>query len=695
MVSIKPRYFWIALALALYLFFSLTYLQLPGLQYDEVNFSNAALGNFDGPFVVWSAKIFGKRVPLMIMEYIGALKSALYFPIFKLFGAGASSVRLPVVAIGVITLLIAYGLYRRMFDGRIAILGLILFATDPTFIFANKLDWGPVSLLLALELLSLYFMWRWMTEGKRNFLAVAGLFFGLGLYNKIIFAWFIAGFFIALLLCYRESVKKLLHWRSLICFIPAFLLGSLPLIAFNIARPMGTFQNQPVLTLPGLDALHYRYLLISGTLDGSGVYALVNSEDVGHPADILAAPPVGKVDRLMRTMSAFPWVGRSPLPLVFYGSLALILLWCFRRLPKKREIVFIGIQLLVIVFFISANENATGAHHIIVFYPFVFILVAFAVIELGRWLGKWRTVSGILVGACLLPLITAQIVVDTRHLRSFRVFGGNRFWSDAIYDLASFTRQNSDKNYLLMEWGVGTQLLLLTNGRIQYDELSCSQKDLEACIDPVLNRMNTYYVFYVPPFEDQPLLNAFKQALAKRNLQGRILKTFYQRDSRPVYAVYEVINPVLDAYAQKGGFYYLREGEDYDANSGGGLDLKAGASNKKALGNFWGRRQEDFVSYKFTLARSIADARLYLHYAFGDAAAREYYLLIDGNFFDKFALPSTQGYGDTPEQWKTYEIRLGNLTKGTHELTLKPGQQDQILNLDYWYLSEGSFQPAH
>ena len=45
MTAAKTSYFWIALALALYLFFSLTYLELPGLQYDETNFVNAALGN--------------------------------------------------------------------------------------------------------------------------------------------------------------------------------------------------------------------------------------------------------------------------------------------------------------------------------------------------------------------------------------------------------------------------------------------------------------------------------------------------------------------------------------------------------------------------------------------------------------------------------------------------------------------------
>jgi hypothetical protein len=66
--------------------------------------------------------------------------------------------------------------------------------------------------------------------------------------------------------------------------------------------------------------------------------------------------------------------------------------------------------------------------------------------------------------------------------------------------------------------------------------------------------MNTYFVFHVQPFETQPLLETFKKILAKRNLQGRILRTFYQRDSRPIYIVYEIVPPMLDAYAKRGGF---------------------------------------------------------------------------------------------------------------------------------------------
>jgi len=245
-----------------------------------------------------------------------------------------------------------------------------------------------------------------------------------------------------------------------------------------------------------------------------------------------------------------------------------------------------------------------------------------------------------------------------------------------------------------MEWGFSTQLVLLSNGRIRHEDFICEQKNPEVCLESVLTRNNTYFVFHVPSFESKPLLHAFKQVLAKHNLHGRILRTFYQRDSRPIYIVFEIVRPTLEAYAQRGGFYYIREGEDFDDKSGGSLDSKNGASNKKALGSFWGRQLEHFVSYRFTLPRNIADAHLYLRYAFEDINPHEYYLLLDGNFIDTFTMPATRGYGYTAEEWQTFELRLGDLAKGIHELKLKPAKQHQLLNLDHWYLCEGQFNPA-
>jgi len=216
------------------------------------------------------------------MEYIGALKALLYAPIFKLFGMSPATVRLPVILVGLITLLVTYALVQRIFGRWVAVLTLLLFATDPTFIFANKLDWGPVSLLLLLEVSSLYFLWRWIEGDAPHGLALAGFFLGLGLYNKVIFIWCITALLVASLACYREKIRRSLTPGRLFLAVAAFMVGCLPLIAFNIARPMGTFEHQQVLTRNWPSSMVYRYLMFRTTLDGSAVYDVVNHESVGE-----------------------------------------------------------------------------------------------------------------------------------------------------------------------------------------------------------------------------------------------------------------------------------------------------------------------------------------------------------------------------------------------------------------------------
>ena len=44
----------------------------------------------------------------------------------------------------------------------------------------------------------------------------------------------------------------------------------------------------------------------------------------------------------------------------------------------------------------------------------------------------------------------------------------------AIDQLASFVRENPDKNYTLMEWGFSNQLVLLLNGHIRYEDTAGS-----------------------------------------------------------------------------------------------------------------------------------------------------------------------------------------------------------------------------
>ena len=90
---------WLALAGAIFVALSCAFIRLPGVQYDEVLFSSAALGVAGGFDVFWWT-VAGHVIPLMLMPYIGAIKAYIYKPILMLASPSALTIRLPMIIIG-------------------------------------------------------------------------------------------------------------------------------------------------------------------------------------------------------------------------------------------------------------------------------------------------------------------------------------------------------------------------------------------------------------------------------------------------------------------------------------------------------------------------------------------------------------------------------------------------------------------
>ncbi len=700
-VRLKPAYLLLFLGFGIYLFFSLTHLSLPGLQYDEVLFTNAALGDVDGTFIEWKVRIFHMNIPLMLMKYIGALKALIFAPIFRFIGMNAITVRFPVVLLGLVSLILTYVLVRRMLGTGTALVTLILLAADPSFIFSIKLDWGPVALMMALKAASLYLLWRWLEGGNTGFLLAGSFLLGLGVYDKIIFTWYVVGLLIALPCCFWRELKSRMNRRKMSLPMLAFAIGCSPLIAFNLMHPMETFHGHGITVLRWGESLTYRYNLFRNTLEGGAVYDFVNRMDVGDYTALAQKGHTGGLDAVLSALAGLP-LRSTLMPELFVLSLmGLLILWLFKRLASARATGFFLIQFAVIAVFNYLSDEATGPHHTVMTYPTPHILIACFLIELirlGAAPGALKKLGLRLLSCfCIIALVISQVVIDARYVRSFQVMGGVGYWSDAIYELARYTNSHADKTYLLMDWGFSTQLLLLSKAKIKKEEAFVSVKDASdnerlPQLERYLGLIKSTLVFHAPPFESSPLLEFFHRSLPQLGLAADHVKTFYQRNGEPVYHLYEIVHPDLNAYVQNGGVFYFREAENWDEREGGNLDLKQGASLGKALGDFWGRQKTDYVLYRLSLPRRISDAHIYIRYAFEGAPFRQYDLFIDGKRASTIVLPATGGYGYEQLEWKLYGLKLGSLAEGSHELKLTPVSDDQVVNLDYLYLSEGEFR---
>jgi len=183
-----------------------------GLQNDEALFAN--------PLYLFNAKDFcinigHRQIPLMVMSYIGTLKTLFYAPIFFIFGSGVWSVRVPMLLCGCATIFFFFNLVQRVVNERTAVIAAVLLATDPSFLLTGTIDWGPVAMGHFVVVTGCLCLVRF-AQIKRNpmrDLALGFFLLGLGLWNKALFLWVLAGIGIGAALIFRRELHSLVTWR--------------------------------------------------------------------------------------------------------------------------------------------------------------------------------------------------------------------------------------------------------------------------------------------------------------------------------------------------------------------------------------------------------------------------------------------------------------------------------------------------
>src|SRR5262245_8789883 len=206
-----PRRFTAALRFTIIAAFVLTasyWIERPGLSYDEVLFVNASLGGIDGEFI--HARVW--HVPVLLMTYIGALKSWLHAPVFALFGVSPASIRMPSVIISAGTIYLLSRLGELLFGRKAGLLLPAVLVTDPAFTIASRFDWGPAVLMSFFKAAALLVLFRWLLEPSAAKLWTLVLILSLGFFDKFNFIWFVLALTLATAVVYRREVMgHLIH----------------------------------------------------------------------------------------------------------------------------------------------------------------------------------------------------------------------------------------------------------------------------------------------------------------------------------------------------------------------------------------------------------------------------------------------------------------------------------------------------
>jgi 4-amino-4-deoxy-L-arabinose transferase-like glycosyltransferase len=520
------------LAPALFCVLTLQHLRLPGPHTDELFTAAPAVNFVEGtqnttpmqidPSVVHVA---GRPLPLMVMTYVGAVQTFLYVPAFALLGDSIDIVRLVPILLAVAVLWCSYFFWSAFFNRATAILATALLVADPGFIFFAGRDFGPPALALLCKMGGLLLVLRWWRSGKQWYLPGAAFVWGIGLYHKADFLWILAATGIAALLFCRNELRSRLTWKRTMGATAAFAAGAAPFLLMNLLTAGATFRLlTPRTTLFQQvqafgAAVQVRAGQLTDLMSGAAPHRLFLAD---YP---VALPPYAFV---------LPFV-------VLAGFAALVVAAAapaHTAVARRRRFLALVVGL---VFLFSAKTPTTlMPHHLMALYPLLQGAAAAGIVFLLERLRN-RTRTAVIASAIALVAVPGVITTQSLYGDLTRT-GGTGYWSDAIYELTPFL-EGQDKPVALMQWGFTSNLIVLSHGRLTlrrvyatFMEQGIGPEAVAPYIDP-----STLYLFYTADAGGyRQSLDALSTAAARQGSAPEEIRSFYQRDGRAVYAVFQL-----------------------------------------------------------------------------------------------------------------------------------------------------------
>ena len=441
--------FWCAclVAAAGLLAIEMSFLTLPGIQQDEALFLQPFL---HGGSSLFSVAIGGSRLPVMLMDYIGCLKTWLYWPIFQIWHPGVWSIRLPVCIVSAGTLLVFAGLVRRVANGSVAFCAALLLGTDASFLFTNAFDWGPVALLLVGAVAFIALLVRSRRPQARLELAAAFLLAGVLLWYKTVFAFPLAGISIAFVAVFPRQVRRRLTPASLATAAASLLVGASPLLLFNVRTHGATLAASSYLErVPVAEKLTMMRL----TLDGKALEHYMFRSSPGEILPLHGAPLGQLVASWYAQSSLGPGSFLFAALALSAGALAFI-----AKSRLFRPIVFAWVAgIATTAFMLAFRDAGAGPHHTVLVYPAPQFIVAATIAALAERLGG-RLRRWVAIGAVGL-VMSSNCVLLANYRRAALRNGFSVYWTDATRELAADIRK-AGKPAAFLDWGIeaGTRI---------------------------------------------------------------------------------------------------------------------------------------------------------------------------------------------------------------------------------------------
>lgn len=523
--------------IALFVALCAAVLPYAGIEADEALFAGPLYSEAPHSMKI---RVFQHDVPLMLISYLGCAKTWLYGIVFHFWKPGVISLRLPVVLVGGLTLWAFYRLASRLAGQLTAVVATAILATDPMFVLTTTYDWGPVVIQHLTFVGGLLFVLSAVdagTDDRRRALRIGIGFalFGLGMWDKAIFIWLLSGAAIGVLVLARRDVIKTFTRKNVLAAVVGFVIGAWPLLVYNIRNPLSTFRGNTVFST---EELEQKLVVFERTLSGSALFRYVVNEE--------SAPRPRQARNSFETASLAlrDALGEHRESILLYVAAAALLaapLWW-----RRRKIVFFCLIVMAVAWVQMAftKDAGTGVHHVVLLWPWPHLVIAVALVESARRLG--RASRPVLTAAAGIVCVSNMLVLN-QYVYQFIRDGSGPLWTDAIQPLSREVSHWSGRHIFMTDWGMDPTIRVLNRGDLKqlWNVSDVFAHDLSVGdrtqVETML-RLNGVFLTHTPAFEAQAGSAARLLPVATAmGLKRHLLATIDDSNGRHAFEVAEFV----------------------------------------------------------------------------------------------------------------------------------------------------------
>jgi 4-amino-4-deoxy-L-arabinose transferase-like glycosyltransferase len=547
---------------ALFLAIALHQLPLPGLYYDEALDLAPMLPLLRGePTELLrgiGVTLAGRSYPVMLMDYMGSLNGYLSLPFLATLGPGVAAARLQPILFSALAIVLACALARAWFGRAAGLLTALLLAVNPSFIWFSRQGISVTSTMTVFSLASLLLLDAWRRANPhspisnlqspvpnpsspfpRLPLLLAGACLGLGLWDKLIFLWWIIVVGVMALAWLTGGARarlgrlaRALPWAAL-----GFLAGAGPLIYYNLRDLLaGPFD---------LRNAHTLHLLLRSLLEPTA-YGVNNLDVLANLGKALADFQVF-VDGSYFWYNGVPFSNVFAMPALAIAAAAGSLLALRRPVGERRRWFAVLASIAATVAASAFTVSGLWATHLFILVP----LPQMALAAAAAWLA--RTAAGRLhparpawlaagLAALLLALpVSRDLWVSQQHHATLAETGGSGRFSDAVYKLAAYLDAQGIAQPVALDWGIEKNVRVLTADRVRPVEIFGFTPEPGAAFEEqaraLLRDPSRRYVVLWDRFAVYNRRLAFEQIARQMGLDVAEAFIAHERSGLPVYVV--------------------------------------------------------------------------------------------------------------------------------------------------------------